>query len=308
MLHQWNKLGFWPHHVLAFCLVAAWAAAVKCFTAARLGGDLVQTILNSISALAIAWIFITAIYELLSATSRDRLGFDARILTATVLGALIASVVGPVFNWVIGAQPPGLDIGSHRNDILGFLSERFPRRIAGYLLSISPFWLVANWGWYAHRESIGVYSTLGQRRRPVTHAEDDMASSAEETVTSMPPAFMRKLPPEKRGVLWAITAEQHYLRIYTSAGDDLILMRFSDALDELSSVDGLQIHRSHWVSAAGFKAFSEEDKRLFVILQNDVVLPVSRPNQTAARQGFTEHDPENPQTDAAVSPIQSSTV
>lgn len=308
MLHQWNKLGFWPHHLVAYVLVVIWYSTVRAFAVFRLDGDVSQNYVNSAIVMATLWVFATIALELMRQNLSKKIAIEVKLAVAMVIGAAISAFVGPAMNWVLGTSPPGLDIGTGRSDLTRFFADRYPLAFTGYLVSISPFWFVANWGWYAHRESSGIYSQLGQRRRPVTHADDDIASSAEETVTSMPPAFMRKLPPEKRGVLWAITAEQHYLRIYTSAGDDLILMRFSDALNELSSVDGLQIHRSHWVSAAGFKAFSEEDKRLFVVLQNDVVLPVSRPNYTAARQGFAEYDSENAQTDAAVSSVQSSTV
>ena len=301
MLHHWNKMGFWSHHAVAFCLAAAWIVAVKSFSVARFGADLLQTFFNTTFVLAITWILITAVFELISATNRDQMKFDVRIIVAVVIGAIIASLVAPVFNWVLGATPPGLDLGTDRNDILAFLTEKIPKRITGFLLSIAPFWFVTNWGWYAHRESAGVYSTLGQPRRVATPVSGDNAHAGrQKTVTSMPPAFLRKLPPEKRGALWAITAEQHYLRIYTSAGDDLVLMRFSDALNDLKGVNGQQIHRSHWVSVDGFKGFSEEDKRLFVILKNDVALPVSRPNYTAAKAAFPEAEQEDAGENAAL--------
>ena len=209
MLHHWNKMGFWSHHAVAFCLAAAWIVAVKSFSVARFGADLLQTFFNTTFVLAITWILITAVFELISATNRDQMKFDVRIIVAVVIGAIIASLVAPVFNWVLGTTPPGLDLGTDRNDILAFLTEKMPKRIAGFLLSIAPFWFVTNWGWYAHRESVGVYSTLGQPRRVTTPVSGDNAHAGrQKTVTSMPPAFLRKLPPEKRGALWAITAEQ----------------------------------------------------------------------------------------------------
>jgi hypothetical protein len=43
--------------------------------------------------------------------------------------------------------------------------------------------------------------------------------------------FLDRLPPKLKGAaLYAISAEDHYLRLHTSKGSDLILMRLSDAL------------------------------------------------------------------------------
>ena len=43
--------------------------------------------------------------------------------------------------------------------------------------------------------------------------------------------------------------EDHYVRVFTDAGESLILLRLSDAMAEVRDVPGLQIHRSHWVAA-----------------------------------------------------------
>ena len=45
-----------------------------------------------------------------------------------------------------------------------------------------------------------------------------------------PPRFRLRLPAKLAGAdLWAVEAEDHYLRLHTSKGDDLILMRLADA-------------------------------------------------------------------------------
>ena len=64
-----------------------------------------------------------------------------------------------------------------------------------------------------------------------------------------PPAIRDRLPPRlARAELHAVQAEDHYLRIHTSAGQELILMTLADALAALADSDGLRVHRSWWVA------------------------------------------------------------
>jgi len=63
-------------------------------------------------------------------------------------------------------------------------------------------------------------------------------------------AFRLRLSAKRRsGRLVAVEAEDHYVRVHTDAGSELLSMRFSEALEELSRVHGFRVHRSWWVSA-----------------------------------------------------------
>jgi hypothetical protein len=54
-----------------------------------------------------------------------------------------------------------------------------------------------------------------------------------------PPKFLERLPLKLRGgEVWAVEAEDHYLRLHTSKGQDLILMRLADAVAELEGIEG----------------------------------------------------------------------
>lgn len=62
--------------------------------------------------------------------------------------------------------------------------------------------------------------------------------------------FRRRLSAKRRAaVIHAVEAEDHYLRVHTDAGEELITARFSDALAELADAPGFHIHRSWWVAA-----------------------------------------------------------
>jgi DNA-binding LytR/AlgR family response regulator len=80
----------------------------------------------------------------------------------------------------------------------------------------------------------------------------------------------------RRAEIWALQAEDHYLRVHTSLGSDLILMRLSDAIAELDGVEGAQTHRSWWVAKAAVTDAKRIDERAVLTLSNGVEAPVSR--------------------------------
>jgi len=90
------------------------------------------------------------------------------------------------------------------------------------------------------------------------------------------PGFMARLPAGRRGELIALSAELHYLRVYTTSGDALILKGFGEALAELGPDAGLRIHRSHWIAPAHAEEVSRAGGRMQVRLANGLVLPVAR--------------------------------
>ena len=99
------------------------------------------------------------------------------------------------------------------------------------------------------------------------------------------PRFYDRLPPKLKGALiYAVQAEDHYLRLHTSKGSDLILMRMADAIAELDGIEGAQTHRSWWVAKDGFEGAAREGDRLLLNIKDGVKAPVSRPNVRALRE------------------------
>jgi DNA-binding LytR/AlgR family response regulator len=98
------------------------------------------------------------------------------------------------------------------------------------------------------------------------------------------PRFPDRLPPRLRGaVIRAVQAEDHYLRIHTDRGSDLILMRLSDALAELEGLEGAQTHRSWWVARDAVRDVSRGDGRAVLTLDDGLKVPVSRRHSRALR-------------------------
>lgn len=83
-----------------------------------------------------------------------------------------------------------------------------------------------------------------------------------ETVTLVAPplpaaeaAFRRRLSAKRRTArLIAIEAHDHYLRVHTGEGVELLTMRFADAMAELAQAHGHRLHRSWWAAADAIEA------------------------------------------------------
>lgn len=117
---------------------------------------------------------------------------------------------------------------------------------------------------------------LGRATPVQTHASAD---------TAEPPRFIERLPPRLRAArLIAVQAEDHYLRLHTDQGSDLILMRLSDALTELEGLEGAQTHRSWWVAKDAVNGATAGDGRATLDLEGGLTAPVSRRYARALRE------------------------
>lgn len=102
------------------------------------------------------------------------------------------------------------------------------------------------------------------------------ATSAGPACT-MPPAFADRLPPRLRaGRLQAIAAEDHYLRVHTDLGSDLVLMRIGDAAALLETLPGARVHRSWWVARDAVKGSRSTNGNIMLELAGGLEVPVSR--------------------------------
>lgn len=90
-------------------------------------------------------------------------------------------------------------------------------------------------------------------------------------------AFRRRLSAKRRMArLIAVEAHDHFLRVHTDAGAELVAMRFADALDELAGAHGLRVHRSWWVAADAIQSVRWRRGAGEARLAADLSAPVSR--------------------------------
>ena len=70
--------------------------------------------------------------------------------------------------------------------------------------------------------------------------------------------------------------KDHYVEAHTELGHALILMRFRDALRNVQNMDGMQVHRSHWVARRAVAGVRQTQGRTELRLRGGERVPVSR--------------------------------
>lgn len=87
------------------------------------------------------------------------------------------------------------------------------------------------------------------------------------------PHFLKNIA----GDLLYIKSEDHYLRIQTTTENKLILYKISDAIHQLetSNIEGMSVHRSHWVAKSAIKAHTKDGRKNLLTLTNNDQLPIS---------------------------------
>lgn len=95
------------------------------------------------------------------------------------------------------------------------------------------------------------------------------------------PRLTERLPLDMRSPIHRVSGRDHYVEVSTEKGISNLLLRFSDALAELDGTDGLQVHRSHWVSAEAVAGVVRDGGRVFLRLSCGVLVPVSRTHMAA---------------------------
>lgn len=123
----------------------------------------------------------------------------------------------------------------------------------------------------------------------VTSTRSDVADP--KTGASRPLVDLLSRLPRRIGTdIVAISAELHYLRVYTRGGEALILMSFGRAVEALSVIPGQAIHRSHWIALAHVVALESDGDRVICRLDTGLDLPVSRTYRARLRAALASRD------------------
>jgi LytTr DNA-binding domain len=132
---------------------------------------------------------------------------------------------------------------------------------------------------YLYVALIGVVIGIPMSLIRQPHRAAPAAPLPSPSTTAAPPAttpFLRRIPAKLGPDLLAIATEDHYLRVTTRRGSDLILYRLSDAIAELGPAAGRQVHRSYWVARDAVAAVERHGHRTALRLVNGAEIPVSR--------------------------------
>ena len=105
------------------------------------------------------------------------------------------------------------------------------------------------------------------------HAET--GKKEEQPVTQN--TFMSIVPKEIGGDIIFLKSELHYIRVVTTKGERMVLFNLKDAIGDLEkTIEGIQTHRSYWVSACHIKTMITDSNNKFIMTSNDQKIPVSR--------------------------------
>lgn len=194
------------------------------------------------------------------------------------LGALISCVVLiPYMGWV-GIEMPGNGGAPHQ--------PVTPAYFAMHAVRVLLVWMLINYAFDRYlnlpryRYSASRAPLVDEHRvHAAVNATGSHTQEASAERLELPKFLEKSSKVDSMESLCSISAEEHYIRLHTSQGDELIYKRFSDAVRELEGYPGMRIHRSHWVSPYAVSGVLRDGKRMFVKLRDGQKLPVSRPYQ-----------------------------
>ena len=120
------------------------------------------------------------------------------------------------------------------------------------------------------------------REIPVNGAIDENAGQV--VSQSIRTTLHKRLPAGFPDQILALGVEDHYVRVHAPDQSEMILMRLSDAIADISEMEGLQVHRSWWVAKDAIHASKRDGRNLRLVLSNGLEVPVSRSNVGKLKQ------------------------
>lgn len=99
-------------------------------------------------------------------------------------------------------------------------------------------------------------------------------NAAESSVSN--DLFFNRLSKKLGHDVISLNAQDHYVEVKTTLGSELILMRMSDAISELTDIEGFQTHRSWWVAKKHILAVRSDHGKKSLELTDKTKVPVSR--------------------------------
>jgi hypothetical protein len=108
--------------------------------------------------------------------------------------------------------------------------------------------------------------------------EPHLPGASSETNDTLRPTIghLSRRPEGLSGTIQYMRMEDHYLRVFTDEGDGMTLHRMSDATRDLAKTDGMQVHKSWWVSAAAIDEIRQENRKRIIRTKDGAEIPVGR--------------------------------
>lgn len=123
-----------------------------------------------------------------------------------------------------------------------------------------------------------LFNILGARRARVDGGTPATEIAAPEPPTPTEPAnpLLDQLPPALGSEVIGLEMEDHYVRVHTALGSELVLMRLRDAMAHVAHIEGRQVHRSWWVARLAVEDVTRDGRNVRLTLARGIEAPVSR--------------------------------
>ena len=97
--------------------------------------------------------------------------------------------------------------------------------------------------------------------------------------------FRRRLSAKRRAArLIAVEAHDHYLKVHTDEGVELLTLRFADALADLAAAHGWRVHRSWWIAAEAVESVQWRRGAGEAHLVGGLTAPISRSHVAVVKE------------------------
>ena len=205
-------------------------------------------------------------------------------VTFAWIGYAIYSPMGPVVDrvcaaldlprapvWVVAAAISSLPMTAIVY-IMGYLPGPIPWPSAERFFATYPYVFVIGGGVTA------LFYIIEHRGRaaPTPPAEPSADPPSAPPAAPQSNPLLDALPAALGSDVIALEMEDHYVRVHTALGSELVLMRLRDAMVHVTDIEGRQTHRSWWVARGAVEDVMREGRNVRLRLARGIEAPVSR--------------------------------
>lgn len=151
----------------------------------------------------------------------------------------------------------------HLDYLMHFIRYSIPA-LPLYLAGVFGYRFVTGVNWFGYPVSPDI-SAEHTGAMPVSQSPVQRATASLIDGTRLP----------ANALLLGIKAEQHYIKIWSDQGNDLVRYRFKDLEAILEHCNCLQVHRSWWVNLDKVQRIRNTGRKLELFISDDLVVPVS---------------------------------
>jgi hypothetical protein len=196
-----------------------------------------------------------------------------KLMVSGFLGALIFIPLGLLIDHLF--QLDDWSAIRSSNEMIAIIAEES----GGIILSVTLTWIAIN----APR--------ILQINFKETRFPDKISENADKDNTHVSRTnFLSLIPKEVGNDIIYLKSELHYVRVVTTVGETLVLFNMKDAIADLkTNCEGIQTHRSYWVSGQYIKSLITEKNRKYIITSKDQRIPVSRRKVVLVKEFISRH-------------------